>query len=60
MFLRSKEMASYKTKRELLEKTEYYLAHEKERTAIARRAQTKARAKHSYDIRMKQMIKELM
>jgi len=60
MFFTSKEMASYKTKRELLEKTEYYLAHEKERTAIARRAQTKARAKHSYDIRMKQMIKELM
>ncbi|MBI4014494.1 MAG: glycosyltransferase [Candidatus Aenigmarchaeota archaeon] len=59
LFFSSGEMASYRTKRELLEKTEYYLTHEKERKAMARRAQRKAQKKHTYDIRMKQMIKEL-
>lgn len=59
LFFAGNEMASYKTKRELLEKMEYYLAHEKERKAMARRAQTKAQTKHTYDIRMKQVITEL-
>jgi spore maturation protein CgeB len=57
-FFTKGEMDSYKDKKELLKKVEYYLKNEKKREQMAKRAQTKAR-KHTYVHRMRDVVKSI-
>ena len=54
------EVAYYQNKEDLLEKVEFYLSHPQEREKIARRARKRVLARHTYEVRMKNLIKLLM
>ncbi len=56
LFEIGKEIETYKTKEELLEKVNYYLAHEDERKKIAEAGQKRTIKDHTYEIRMKELI----
>lgn len=56
LFEIGKEIETYKTKEELLEKINYYLAHEDERKKIAEAGQKKTLKDHTYEIRIKELI----
>ncbi|MBI4019241.1 MAG: glycosyltransferase [Candidatus Aenigmarchaeota archaeon] len=59
LFYAKNEMASYRTKKEMLNLIDYYLRNEKERKTMAQRARKKAIQKHTYVHRIKQMLKDL-
>jgi spore maturation protein CgeB len=52
LFEVGKEVETYKTKEELLEKIEYYLTHETERKIIAEAGQRRTLKDHTYRVRM--------
>ncbi|MBM3498560.1 MAG: glycosyltransferase, partial [Armatimonadetes bacterium] len=49
-------LVTYRDDRELLERVRYYLEHEDEREAIARRGMEEAHAKHTYRHRMQRIL----
>lgn len=55
LFILGKEIETYKTKEELLEKIKYYSTHEKERAAIAKAGQRRTLKEHTYEERMKEL-----
>lgn len=56
LFEIGKEVETYRTKEELLEKINYYLAHEDERKKIAEAGQRRTLKDHTYEVRMKELI----
>lgn len=50
------ELVVYSNARELIEKVEYFLAHEDERRAIAMRAMERVRRDHTYERRMRRVL----
>ena len=56
LFNPGKELETYKTKGELLEKVKYYLDHEKEREKIAKAGQRRTLADHTYYHRMQELL----
>lgn len=56
LFEIGKEIETYKTKEELLEKINYYLAHEDQRQKIARAGQQRTLKDHTYEKRMIELI----
>lgn len=56
LFEIDKEIVTYKTAEEMLQKVSYYLQHEDEREAIATAGQLRSSKDHSYDARAKQFI----
>lgn len=59
LFKKGEEFASFRTPGELLELIEDYLKNEKERSAIAQRAQQAVYQKHTYRHRMEELIKTI-
>ncbi|MGN0342151.1 MAG: DUF3880 domain-containing protein [Roseburia sp.] len=55
-FIAGEDLDVYTCDEELLEKTAYYLSHEKERQEIAHNGLEKVRASHTYTIRLAQML----
>lgn len=55
MFILGKEIETYRTKEELLEKIRYYSAHEPERKSIALAGQKRTLKDHTYFRRMKEL-----
>lgn len=56
LFEIGKEIETYKTKEELLEKINYYLEHDYEREKIAKAGQLRTLSEHTYEIRMKELL----
>lgn len=56
LFEIGKEIETYKTKEELLEKINYYLKHDDEREKIAKAGQLRTLSEHTYEIRMKELL----
>ncbi len=56
MFEPEKEVATYKNPEECLERIQYYLEHEEERSAIAHAGQQRTLREHTYEQRMKELI----
>lgn len=50
---------SYESYQDLLDKVHYYLEHEEERRAIARRGYEKVKAHHTYRHRIQEMLEVL-
>ncbi len=59
MFVIGEDLECYSSLDELIEKCRYYLSHEEERAAIARRGYEKVCAAHTHIHRMNQMLKNL-
>lgn len=59
LFIPGKEVETYKTKEELLEKVKYFLNHDKEREKIARAGQKRTLKDHTYKHRMEELVKIL-
>ncbi len=57
MFEPGREVVTYATADECLEKIRYYLEHEEERGAIARAGQARTLREHTYRQRMEQLVK---
>ncbi len=55
-FEEGKELALYGSREELLDKTAYYLSHEKERQEIAHRGFLKVQKLFSYEMRVRKML----
>lgn len=55
-FIVGEDLDVYTCDEELLDKTAYYLSHEKERQEIAHNGLEKVRASHTYTIRLAQML----
>lgn len=55
-FVPGKDFVCYESKRDLLEKVEYYLSHDEERKAIARNGHEKVAARHTYRHRIREMF----
>jgi spore maturation protein CgeB len=56
LFEPEREIVTFRTRRELEEKVDYYLAHPEERREIAHRACTRAHREHTYEKRLKKMF----
>ena len=56
LFEIGREVESYRTKEELLEKVVYYLSHEEERKKIAKAGQARTLKDHTYEVRMKELV----
>jgi spore maturation protein CgeB len=56
LFEPGREMVTFRTRRELKEKVDYYLAHPDERREIAARACARAHQDHTYEIRLQKMF----
>jgi hypothetical protein len=56
MFEIDKEVATYKTREECLEKIRYYLDHDREREAIARAGQRRTLSEHTYARRLAEFL----
>ncbi|MBU1712415.1 MAG: glycosyltransferase, partial [Proteobacteria bacterium] len=54
------EVVYYRNKKDLLDKVEFYLSHPQDRERIAKRAQKRVLARHTYEVRMESLIKLLM
>lgn len=54
-----KELETYESMEELVQKVQYYLTHEEERMEIAIRGYEKVAKYHTYEVRLAQMIKTL-
>lgn len=59
LFVPDKEVVTYASKEELLNKTRYYLAHSREREKIARAGQKRTLTDHTYLHRMKELLEIL-
>jgi len=59
LFEADKEIIVYSTMREMIEKIDYYLEHDKEREKIARAGQKRTLKYHTYQERVKEIIKYL-
>jgi spore maturation protein CgeB len=59
LFVPEKEVVTFTTKRELMDKVDYYLAHPEERRAIAARAYRRAHREHTYEVRLQKMFEIL-
>jgi len=57
LFEYGKEIVTYKTTEEAMEKIQYYLDHEKEREEIAARGRARTDRDHSYKQRLDEMLK---
>ncbi len=55
LFEVGKEIETYKTKEELVDKINYFLTHEDERKRIAEAGQQRTLRDHSYEVRMKEL-----
>lgn len=53
------EIVTFRTRAELKEKVDYYLAHSQERQEIADRAYARAHREHTYELRLKKMFELL-
>lgn len=56
-FEADKDFVFYGSKEELLEKADYYLRHEAQRSAIALNGFQKVHAEHNYHVRLKEMLR---
>lgn len=54
------EVETFSSQEELLDKAAYYLKHEDERQAIARRGYERTKAEHTFDRRIKDMLRIIM
>lgn len=54
-----REVVTFRSKEECREKIEFYLAHERERSAIAAAGQQRTLREHSYAVRMPQLVELL-
>jgi spore maturation protein CgeB len=59
MFDVGKELVAYRSSEECAELIDYYLAHDKEREAIARAGQARTLAEHTYLHRMQEFMRLL-
>lgn len=57
LFVEDEEIVMFRTPEELVEKAEYYLAHEKEREAIAAAGRRKVLNCYTYDKKLRQLMK---
>lgn len=55
-FIPGEDFVYYESKEDLLQKIDYYLAHEKERQAIAQNGHDKVAAAHTYRHRVREML----
>jgi spore maturation protein CgeB len=60
LFRPGEEIATYRSSRELAEKVEYFLGHEEERQAIARRGHQRFLADHTWKVRLARQMLPLM
>lgn len=51
-----REIVTFRTRKELKEKVDYYLAHTEERREIADRAYARAHREHTYEIRLRRLL----
>lgn len=56
LFAEGKEIATYKTPEELIEKADYYLQHDEERARIAANGYRKVKEQHTYEHRLAKII----
>ena len=56
LFVEGKEIVTYKTPEELIEKADYYLQHDEERARIAANGYRKVKEQHTYEHRLAQII----
>jgi spore maturation protein CgeB len=56
LFEPEREIVTFRTRQELKDKVDYYLAHPKERHKIANRAYVRAHREHTYEIRLRRML----
>jgi spore maturation protein CgeB len=54
-----REVVTFRSREELRDKVDYYLAHPEERQAISDRAYTRAHRQHTYEIRLQRMLRIL-
>jgi spore maturation protein CgeB len=59
LFEPEREIVTFRTRKELKEKVDYYLTHPKERHEIADRAYARSHREHTYGARLKQMFEIL-
>jgi spore maturation protein CgeB len=59
LFEPEREIVTFRTRSELKEKVDYYLAHPQERGAIAARACARAHREHTYEVRLTHMLEIL-
>ena len=59
LFEPEREMVTFRTREELKEKVDYYLAHPEERQEIAERAYVRAQRDHTYEVRLRAMFQIL-
>jgi spore maturation protein CgeB len=59
LFEPEREIVTSRSREELREKVDYYLARPEERRAIADRAYARAHREHTYEIRLQQMFESL-
>lgn len=57
LFEENKDFVCFDSQKELVEKSLYYLEHEKERETIARNGYEKVKKMHSYRIRLEEMLR---
>lgn len=58
-FIPEQEIVTYRSRKELIEKVDYYLDHPAEREAIAARAYSRAHRDHTYERRLTTMLQVL-
>ena len=58
-FEAGKDLVVYESEEDLLQKCEYYLSHESERLEIARSGYEKVKQKHTFTIRMEEMLQNI-
>ncbi len=51
------EVETFSSKDEMIDKVRYYLAHDDERAAIAKRGYERTKAEHTYEMRIREMLK---
>jgi spore maturation protein CgeB len=56
LFEPEREIVTFRTRQELKDKVDYYLAHPEERREIAHRACVRAHREHTYEIRLREMF----
>lgn len=59
LFTIDKEIVTYSSGEELVAKVKYYLTHDRERNQVARAGQRRTLSEHTYNVRMKQLVKIL-
>ncbi|PAE26333.1 MULTISPECIES: glycosyltransferase [Bacillaceae] len=58
-FIEGKEIVSFKTEEELLQKINYYIKHEKQRKEIAKLASKRVLKEHTFEKRLEDMLSKL-